>query len=154
MNRSPWLVAVIGCLIAVGCAKQVSQPDLKFGAQQRVVLSFRGGEQVRGKIDTGSHVELREPGVVWTAQVGEITDDKIVLKHLTRVSDDRGMVMPLARAEDARFAITGPVPDKTLLRNEITGVDLLKVDGGRTARTVTFWSYGAVVLAILLGERS
>jgi hypothetical protein len=140
--------------LAVGCAMQVPSPDMKFEAQQRVVMSFRGGEQVRGKIDTGNRVELREPGIVWNARVGEITDEKIVLKELVRVRDDRGVAMQVARAEDARLGIAASVPDKTLLRSDITGVELLKLDPGRTARNASFWTYGAVVLAVLLGERS
>jgi len=155
MKRSSWLVAMLGCVIAAGgCAKQVPSPDLKFGAQQRVVLSFRGGEQVCGKIDTGSSVELREPGVVWDARVGEITDDKIVLKGLVRVRNEKGVALQVTRAEEGRLGVTDPVPDKTLLRADITGVDLLKVDGARTAQNFTFWTFGAVVLALLLKEHS
>jgi hypothetical protein len=155
MNRSSWLLAMVGFLaLAVGCAMQVPSPDMKYQAQQKVVMTFRGGEQVRGRIDTGNRVELREPGIVWNARVGDITDKTIVLKDLVRIRDDRGVVMQVARAEDARLGIAPPVPDKTLLVSDITKVELLKLDPGRTARNASFWTYGAVVLALLLGERS
>ncbi len=155
MNRSSWLLAMVGLLVlAGGCATQVPSPDMKFGAQQRVVMTFRGGDQIRGKIDIGNRVELREPGIVWTARVGEITDQTIVLKDLIRVRDDSGVAMQVARAEDARLGLSRAASDKTLLRSDITAVDLLKFDPGRTARNASFWTYGAVVLAMLLGERS
>lgn len=154
MRCSSWLLAMVGVLgLFDGCAKQVPSPEMKFEAQQRVVITFRGGEEVRGKIDVGNNVELREPGVVWSARIGEISDEKIVLKNLVRIRDDQGVAIQVARAEDARLRIAPEVPDKTLLRGDITKVALLKLDPARTARNASFWAYGAVVLALLLGER-
>ena len=155
MNRSPWLVAVLGSvLLFAGCAKRLPSPDLKFEAQQQVVLKFRGGEEVQGHIEPGRRVDLREPSADWTALVGEVTEDRIVLKDLIRVSDARGVSMQVARTEDARRACSESVPDKTFLRTEITGVDFVKLDVAKTAQRMSFWSTSAVVLVLLLGGRS
>ncbi len=155
MNRLPWRSAMILCLFAaVGCAKHVASPDLTFETTQRVILTFRGGEQVEGKVAPGKRVELREPGIVWTARVGELSEDRIVLRNLVKVRDTSGVSLQIARAEEARVVATEPVPDKTLLRSEITRVEIVKTDVARTARQASFWAYGAAVLTLLLGDRS
>jgi hypothetical protein len=146
---------MLGCLlVATGCAKRVPSPDMKFEAQQKVVLKLQGGEELEGRMDRGKRVELREPGAVWTARIGEVTDEKIVLKDLVRLRDADGVVLQAARSKDARLDVAGEMPEKAFLRSEIVGVDLLKTDSGKTARNTTFWTFSAAILTILLGERS
>jgi hypothetical protein len=155
MNRVPWLIAMLGCLIiATGCAKRVPVAGDKFEAQQKVVLKLQGGEEVEGRMERGRTVELREPGAVWSARVGQVTDEKIVLKDLVRIRDTKGVELEAERMKDARLAVAEGVPEKTFLRSEIVGVELIKTDAGKTARNVTFWTFSAAVLTILLGEKS
>jgi hypothetical protein len=155
MNRVPWLIAMLGCLlVTMGCAKRVPSPDMKFEAQQKVVLTLQGGGEVQGRMERGRTVELRESGVVWTATVGEVTDEKIVLKDLIRIRDTNAVKLESARAKDARVSVAEGAAEKSFLRSEIVGVDLLKTDPGKTARNTTFWSFSAAVLAIFLGEKS
>ncbi len=155
MKRVPWQIAMLGCLlVAVGCAKRVPSPDMKFEAQQKVVLKLRGGEEVEGRMDRGRQVELREPGAVWSAHISEVTDEKIVLKDLVRLRDTNGVALQAARAKDTRLAVAEGAPEKSFLRSDIVGVDLLKTDTAKTARNTTFWTFSAAVLTILLGERS
>ena len=156
MNRSHWILAMlaVGLLMPVGCSKRVPSPDLAFEAQQRVVLTFRTGEQVEGRIDLGRRVELRDAEAIWTGRIKELGEDRIVVTDLVRIRDVEGVQLQAKRLKDARLHVSESVPDKTFLRAEITGVDILKTDAGRTARAASFWSYGAVVLALLVGERS
>jgi hypothetical protein len=155
MNRVPWLIAMLGCmLVATGCTKRVPVAGDKFEAQQKVVLKLRGGEEVEGRMERGRTVELREPGTVWTAQVGAVTDEKIVLKDLILIRNTDGVKMEAARMKDARVDVSEGAPEKTFLRSEIVGVDLIKTDAAKTARNTTFWTFSAAVLTILLGERS
>ena len=154
MKRWPWRIAMLGCLlIAVGCAKRVPSPDMKFEAQQKVVLKFQGGEEIEGRIERGKSVEFREPGTVWAAELGAITDEKIVLKDLVCVRETEGVAYQAAREKDARMAVDEKVPEKAFLRSEIVGVEFVKTDGGKTARNTTFWVFSAAVLTILLGEK-
>jgi hypothetical protein len=155
MNRVPWLIAMLGCLlVTAGCAKRVPSTDMKFEAQQKVVLKLRGGEELEGRMERGNRVELREPGAVWSAHVGEVTDERIVLKDLVRLRDAEGVALQVARAKDARLDVAEGMPEKAILRTEIVGVDLLKTDSGKTARNATFWTFSAAILTILLGEKS
>lgn len=157
MNRFSFQKTLAGCLVVAavaGCVKQVPAPDLGFEATQRVSVTFRGGEQIAGKIATGKRVELKEPGVIWAARVGEVSGERIVLKDLIRLRETDGVKMQVARAQDSRLRVSESAPDKVLLRGEITRVELLKTDMGRTARQASFWAYGAVVLTLLLGDRS
>jgi len=154
MNRLPWLMAMLGCLlIAAGCAKRVPSASLDFESQQKVVLTLRGGEEIEGRMDRGKRVELRETGAVWMAEVGTVTDEKIVLKDLVCVRETEGVAYQAAREKDARMAVDEKVPEKAFLRSEIVGVEFVKTDGGKTARNTTFWVFSAAVLTILLGEK-
>lgn len=155
MKRLSWLLAMLGSLAMIaGCAQQLPSPDLNFETTQKTVLTFRGGEQVVGKVSSGRKVELREPGFVWRATVGEMTEEKIVLKGLTQIRATNSVAAQTARAADARIVVGESAPDKTLLRSDITRVETIKFDAGRTAQQASFWAYGAAVLVLLLGERS
>ncbi len=86
--------------------------------------------------------------------MGEVTEDKILLKNLTQVRATNTSVVQAAREADAKIAVAESAPDKTLLRSDITKVQLIRFDAGRTAQQTSFWTYGAAMLVLLLGERS
>jgi hypothetical protein len=155
MKRLSWLLAMLGSMALItGCAKQLPSADLTFETTQKVVLTFRGGEEVQGKIAPGKKIELREPGVIWRARVGEVTEDKIVLKEMTQIRVMNSVLAQATREEDARVAIGQSAPDKTLLRSDITKVETVRFNSGKTAQQTSFWAFGAAVLVLLLGERS
>ncbi|MBD3162223.1 MAG: hypothetical protein GF346_07850 [Candidatus Eisenbacteria bacterium] len=155
MKPYPWLLAVVGALLVTGgCAKRVPSTDLTFEAHQKVVLTFRTGEELEGKISPGSSVELREPNMVWMANVGQVTDEQIELVDLVALKRKDGVELETSRLADARRVAGETAPDKTFLRTEIVGVDHVRIDIGETARQASFWTYGAVVLGLLVGERS
>ncbi len=154
MKHEPLLLVVLSSLvIAVGCAKRVESPDRTFEAQQKVVLTFRNGEEILGRVDVGKKVEFREPGTRWTARVGELTEEKIVLTDLVRIQESSGVRMVVDRAADSRMEIAESAPDKLLLRSDITRVDQVRTDAGRTLGVTSFWTFAAAVAVLLLGER-
>lgn len=155
MKRVPWLLAMIGCfLLALGCAKRVPVADLTYDEHQRVVLTFRTGEQIEGRIAPGQNVVLREPRVVSEGKVKEVDDQKIVLTGLVPIRDADGVEKQVSRLENARVSLEPPAPDKMLLKSDITNVDQVRFDIARTARSASFWTTGAVIVTLLLGERS
>ena len=155
MNRSTWLLAMVGfLLVGGGCTKRVPSPDLTFESNEKVILTFRNGEEIEGRIAPGDRIELREPQVTWTAIVGDVTEESIGLTDLVRIRDADGVDMQVARATDARFAAGETGIDQTFLRSDIVKVDQVRFDYGKAARSSSFWAYGAVVLTLLLGERS
>jgi len=148
--------AVLGMLVLLGagCTRHVAVPDLGIEATQRVLLVFRGGEEVEGRIAAGNRVILREPGRVYSARIDAVTEERVVLKELILVREQTGVTLQVARAEQARVVATEIHPEKTLLRGDIVRVDRIQMDVAKTARRGSFWVYGAAVLALLLGERS
>ena len=51
MKCLPWPLAMLGFLALIaGCTKQLPSPDLNFETTQKVVLTFRSGEEVEGKV--------------------------------------------------------------------------------------------------------
>jgi hypothetical protein len=146
---------MVGSLLVVGgCAKRVPSPDLTFDSHERVVLTFGSGEELEGKIAPGKRVELREPLTTWTAVVGDVTEEEITLNNLVRIRDTSGVEMQATRAANARFAVGSGGEDRTFLRSDIATVEMVRFDYGEAARSSSFWVYGAVVLTLLLGERS
>jgi hypothetical protein len=155
MKCLSWPMAMLGSLVLfAGCTKQVPTPSLSFETTQKVIVNFRGGEELEGKIAPGKRVELREPGYVWRARVGEVTEEKIVLKELTQIRATDSVANQAARLADARVSVAEPAPDKTLLRGDITRVRNVKFDAGRTAQQTSFWAFGTAIVALLVGERS
>ena len=155
MNRSSWLIAMAGFLIvAGGCAKRMASPDMTFASHQKVVLTFSGGEELEGRVAPGKRVELRESDVTLTAIVSGVTEDEINLTDLVRIRGTSGVDMQIARAADARFASGEVIAERTFPRSEIVKVEEVKFDVAKAARNTSFWTFGAVVLTLLLGERS
>ena len=128
--------------------------DVTFESHEKVVLIFQDGDEIEGKIAPGNRVELREPRSVYTAIVGDVTEEAITLTKIVRVADTGSVEMQVARAADAEFASAEAEIDRTFLRSDIARVDEVRFDYGRAARATTFWTCGAVVLTLLLGERS
>lgn len=155
MKRCAWLLPMVGfLLVAGGCAKIVPSPDLTFESHQKVILTFNNGEEIEGRIAPGKRVEFREPQVTWTAIVGDVTEEEITLNELVRIRDAGSVEMQATRAADARFDVVEAGLDRTFLRSDIATVEMVKFDYEKAARSTSFWGYGAVVLTLLLGERS
>ncbi len=155
MNCSSWMVVVLACLLwAGGCAKRVPSPDLTYEVHQKVVLTFRGGEEIEGRIASGKGVELREADGSWKATVSGVTEEQITLSNLVRIRDAKGVRLQAARAADAEYVATPPVPERVFPIADLVQVDRVKIDVVKTARTASFWTYGIVVLSLLVGERS
>jgi hypothetical protein len=155
MKRSPCSWILIGLLIAgSGCAKRVPSPDLKFESHQKAVLTMQDGAEVEGRFAEGNRIVMREGGVTWTGLVGTVTDEEIVLKNLVQVRSENAVTLQASRTADARVAIGNPIAERRFPRSAITKVDFVRMDVGKTARTAGFWTYGAVVLTLLVGERS
>lgn len=138
----------------IGCAKRVESPDKVFEAQQKVALTFTGNRVVQGRIEAGSRVRYQDQGNVYRGRVRTVSDETIELENLILVETSGSVEQAAARLADARVAIGEGIPEVQLQRSEIERVDLIRFDGGRTLRNLSFWSFSGVVLALLLGERS
>ncbi len=54
MKRLSWPLAMLGFLVLIaGCTKQLPSPDLNFESSQKVILTFRSGEELEGKVAPG-----------------------------------------------------------------------------------------------------
>jgi hypothetical protein len=154
MNRTSWLLAVVGFLfLAGGCAKRVTVPDLTFESHERVVLTMKNGEEIQGKFAPGKQVELRERSQTWSAIVKEVSEEEIVLADLNLIRTTEDVSLQASRMADARYRAGELVKERTFPRSDILMVEHLRLDVGKTARVTTFWTYGAIVLALLAGDR-
>jgi hypothetical protein len=154
MKPTTWLWALVGVfVVAGGCAKRVPSQDLTFESHERVVLRFSSGEEVQGKISPGKKVELREASETWSAVVKDVSDEEVVLADLNLILRTEEVGLQTSRVADARYVVEEMDPERSFSRSEIVQVDHLRLDVGKTARTASFWTYGAIVLALLAGDR-
>ncbi|MCA9727908.1 MAG: hypothetical protein KC729_09520 [Candidatus Eisenbacteria bacterium] len=154
--RGPVAAAVLVSFVVslTGCAKRVEVPDGAFEAQQKVVLTFAGDREVQGRIDTASGVRYVDQGSVYRARVRSVSEDSIVLSDLVLVQSAGSVEEVSSRLSDSRVSVSDDQPEIRLDRTDIQRVDLLRFDGTRTLRNLSFWSFSGAVLTMLLGERS
>ena len=137
-----------------GCAKRVESPDKAFEAQQKVVLTFSGDRTLQGRMQTASRVRYTDQGNVYRGRIRSLSEATIELENLVLLQSTGSVEQVTERLSDARVSIGENLPEVQLQRSEIERVDLVRFDGGRTLRNLSFWSFSGVVLALLLGERS
>ena len=155
MNRTAWLLAMVGFLmVAGGCSKRVASPDLTFESHERVVLTLKSGEEIQGKFSPGKKVEIRGPSGVQSAVVQEVSEEAIVLADLNTIRDAKGVRLQTNRLGDMRYVVTEAPAGRTIPRGEILLVEQLRLDTMETTRVSGFLTHVAIVVALLMGERS
>lgn len=155
MNRTAWFLAMVGFLIvAGGCAKRIASTSLTFESHERVVLTLKSGEEIQGKFAPGKRVEIHGPSGVQSAIVQEVSEESIVLADLNVIRDAKGVRMQAKRIGDMRYVVTDAPAERTIPRDDILLVEQVRLDAMETTRISTFLTQVAIVVALLMGERS
>ncbi len=144
----------IAALAFTGCAKRVPLESGQFEAQQNILLTMADGSTVQGKIAPGRTVDFRRSGALYRARVNSVTEDAIRLTDLNLIDQADSYAPTVARLSDARMQVGPPGEDVNLLRSDISKVELIRFDTGKTVRRTAFWTYGGAIVLALLGERS
>lgn len=156
LSRGPIGVALLIALTfsMTGCAKRVESPDKAFEAQQKVVLTFSGNRTLQGRMEAASRVRYVDQGNVYRGRIRSVSEETIEVENLVLVESTGSVEQVAERLSDARVSIGENIPEVQLQRSEIERVELVRFDGGRTLRNLSFWSMSGAVLALLLSERS
>jgi hypothetical protein len=145
------------CLLAagvVGCSKRVPVENGAFEAQQKVVLTFKEGRSLSGRIAPGNRVEYREKDAVYWGRVASVDEESIQIEALVLLERSHDFSAVSKRLADSRKRITDPVPPVTISRKDMEKVELVRTDAGKSFRKIAFWTYSGALLVLLLGERS
>ncbi|MCA9754308.1 MAG: hypothetical protein KDA27_00790 [Candidatus Eisenbacteria bacterium] len=159
MYRASWLrvgvsSALLLTLVLTGCAKRVPVEDGAFEAQEKVVLTLSNDRSLEGRIDTGSAVVYTDQGSVYHATIQSVNEKTITLEDAVLERTAGSVEEAALRLADARREVADTVPQITLIRDEIQGVERVGFDGPRTLRNVTYWTLTSTIVSLLLGERS
>ena len=159
MNRrgsGAWLVGALIALALImgGCAKRVPLPNGNFEAPQHVVLTLKDGSTISGHIDPGARVEYRNGASIYRARVTDVTRDSLSLGEIVLVDRTDSYATVSTRLASARVVTEPPIPAVNVARTDISKVDLVKFDGGKTLRRTLFWAYTGALFVLLLGSRS
>jgi hypothetical protein len=154
--RACWailLILIVPLLGSNACTKRIAVDGAQFEATQNVRLSLTNGRSLQGRIGPGQRVEYRDRDAVYRARVAKVTADTIRLEGVLLL--DRGDYEVVSRRlADARMGAARSDEAVVIPRTQVEKVELVKFDASRTARGLTFWTYGSALFLKFLGDRS
>ncbi len=154
VGLGPTLGLLLGALVLSGCTKRVPVADGAFENTQRVLITFKDGRELRGKIDREGTVEYSEAGIEYRGTVSNVNDVQIVLRDLVKVQTVGSRQEVVERMADSRLYLAAPREEVILDRVDIASVERVRADGPRIGRAAGFWTAAGVVAVLILRERS
>jgi hypothetical protein len=139
---------------AMDCSKRVPVENGAFEAQQKVVLTFKDGRTIEGRIAPGNRVSYQDQGAIYQGRVASVDEDSIQVSDLVLIQRQKDLSAAVSRLADSRKRISDPQPPVTVARKDLEKVELLRFDAAKSVRKMPFWAYGSAILILLLGERS
>ncbi len=139
-------LALLLLAVGGGCTKRVafSTSEVNIADGREFEVEFKGDRMVRGRFVTGSEVTYVEGDSVFTAEVGDVTDEFISLTNRLLVIEQGrdGDWTDLRRAAEAASTVPErpEVGNALLARDEVETVTLLTLDGRRTVVESVFWT--------------
>ncbi len=152
ITRALLLLLAVVALAATGCTKRVavSTSDVNIADGREFEVQFKGDRVVSGRFVSGSEVRFEQGDSLFTAEVGEVTDEFIGLSSPELVVESgRGGDWTDLRlaAEDAHSVVERPqVGNALLARDEVESVSLITIDRRRSVVETVFWA--GLILAV------
>ncbi|MBU1702201.1 MAG: hypothetical protein KJ970_00525 [Candidatus Eisenbacteria bacterium] len=146
------MAAMLGLLPS--CTRYVVKDAADIEVQEKVLITFNNGDQLRGRLGLDEWVDLTIGGIVYRGRIDDLNSEEILIGDAVPVRVVGNFIYEFRRLEDARIQATEEVATHTLLRSEIQQVQMIKIDGPKLARRVSFWSFLGVGLLLLFREHS
>ncbi len=148
------MAVLVLCAAGLGCAKRVPWEG-PLEARRTMVLTFKDGSEIRGKINIDEKVELTTGGNVYRGVIEDLTDEEIELRDCRFVRRQGGSQAEEERLSQARVDLGMENIDSIVLqRADIKSTEHVKVDGLKTASRSVFWVVAGMASALLLAEKS
>jgi hypothetical protein len=154
MRNVLWAACLLVPLLLTGCAKLLPASLNDLGSAEKVVvITFRDGETLRGRIIENQTVTFQTFGKIYRGEVEEVGDQQIVLKNAYVASEYDRFRVQRERMESGQLKITDEATRIVLPTYRIVKVERQTIDKPKTARYMGFWVFTGSVLAAILGER-
>jgi hypothetical protein len=141
-------------LLFTGCAKLLPASLNDLGSAEKVVvITFRDGETLQGRIIENQTVTFQTFGKVYKGEVEEVGDQQIVLKNAYVESEYDRYKVQRERMESGQLKIQDESTRIVLPTYRIVKVERKTIDKAKTARYTGFWIFTGTVLAGILNDR-
>ena len=141
-------------LLMTGCAKLLPASLSDLGSAEKiVVITFRDGETLRGRIIENQTVVFQTFGKIYRGEVEEVGDQQIVLKNAYVASEYDRYRVQRERMEEGKLRIVDESTRIVLPTYRIVKVERQTIDKPKTARYLGFWAFTTSVLAAILNDR-
>jgi len=141
-------------ILLTGCARLLPATLSDLGSAEKVVvITFRDGETLRGRIIENQTVVFQTFGKIYRGEVEEVGDQQIVLKNAYVASEYDRFRVQRERMEKGQLKITDESTRIVLPTYRIVKVERQTIDKPKTARYIGFWAFTTSVLAAILSDR-
>jgi hypothetical protein len=154
MRRMLRAACILLPILVTGCARLLPATLSDLGSAEKVVvITFRDGETLRGRIIENQTVVFQTFGKIYRGEVEEVGDQQIVLKNAYVASEYDRFRVQRERMEKGQLKITDESTRIVLPTYRIVKVERQTIDKPKTARYIGFWVFTTSVLAAILGDR-
>jgi hypothetical protein len=150
-----WLAIGALPLLSIGCSMRVPVDGLDFTPEEKVILTFQDGTQIRGRVDNGESVQYITDESDIRGTVESVDEQEIVVADLVKLSDHGTSTFQKERLEHFRLYVGEEDLDRLILsRDEILQVERVVPDKSRTLKRVVFWSFGVGIALLAVRDRN
>lgn len=149
------LVGLVLVALLTGCTRLTpASLEQDIGSADKVVLiTFRDGETLKGRIIENQTVTFQTFGKIYRGEVERVDDQQIVLKNAYISTEYDRFRVQRERMESGQLRITDQSTRIVLPTYRIARVERVSVDKARTARYGAFWVFTGSVLTAILSAR-
>ncbi len=141
-------------LFFTSCAKLLPASLKDLGSAEKVVvITFRDGETLRGRIIKDQTVVFQTFGKIYRGEIDEVGENQIVLKNAYVASEYDRFRVQRQRMESGQLKITDQSTRIVLPTYRIVKVERQMIDKPKTVRYMGFWAFTGTVLAAILTDR-
>lgn len=154
MRKMLQAACLIVPILFTGCAKLLPATLNDLGSAEKVVvITFRDGETLKGRIIENQTVTFQTFGKIYRGEVEEVGDQQIVLKNAYVASEYDRFRVQRERMESGQLKITDESTRIVLPTYRIVKVERQTIDKPKTARYLAFWVFTTSVFAAILNDR-
>jgi hypothetical protein len=149
-------VLVVALLSSVlpACSRLVPKETTQVEVQEKVLVTFNNGDQLRGRVDLDEWVDVTVGGVVHRGRIVDLNQDEIMIGDAIPVKILGDHRYEAGRMVDAKIKPTPTASSYVFQRGDISEVHMVALDGAKTARRMAFWTSVGISLMLLFLERS
>ncbi len=156
MRRGFFMVLAVILLASagLGCTKRVPLEEPVFDGRRKVVLTFKDGSELSGRIGLDERIDVVTGGRAYRGVVAELTDEEIILDDCRFVREVGKYTAEQQRMADARVKLDVESASFVFVREDIERVEQVKTDALRTTTQAVFWTFTAFVSIFLMQDNS